>query len=42
MLTIYDRREQDKIDKSIFEVHPFLCAWLRGEGCEAEGSLSMP
>ena len=27
MLAIYDRREQDKIDKSIFEVHPFLSAW---------------
>jgi len=21
------RREQDKIDRSIFEVHPFLSAW---------------
>jgi hypothetical protein len=27
MLTIYARCEQDKIDKSIFEVHPFLSAW---------------
>jgi len=27
MLAIYDRREQDKIDRSIFEVHPFLPAW---------------
>ena len=27
MLVIYARCEQDKIDKSIFEVHPFLCAW---------------
>jgi hypothetical protein len=27
MLAIYARREQDKIDKSIFEVHPFLNAW---------------
>jgi integrase len=26
MLTIYAKREQDKIDKSIFEVHPFLSA----------------
>ena len=27
MLVIYAKREQDKIDKSIFEVHPFLSAW---------------
>jgi len=27
MLAIYAKREQDKIDKSIFEVHPFLSAW---------------
>jgi hypothetical protein len=27
MLVIYARREQDKIDRSIFEVHPFLSAW---------------
>jgi hypothetical protein len=27
MLVIYARREQDKIDKRIFEVHPFLSAW---------------
>jgi len=27
MLSIYAKREQDKIDKSIFEVHPFLSAW---------------
>jgi hypothetical protein len=27
MLTIYAKREQDKIDKSIFEVHPFLSVW---------------
>jgi integrase len=27
MLVIYAGREQDKIDKSIFEVHPFLSAW---------------
>jgi len=27
MLVIYARCEQDKIDKSIFEVHPFLSAW---------------
>jgi integrase len=27
MLTIYAKREQDKIDKSIFKVHPFLSAW---------------
>jgi integrase len=28
MLVIYAKHEQDKIDKSIFEVHPFLSAWL--------------
>jgi integrase len=27
MLVIYARRDQDKIDKSIFEVHPFIYAW---------------
>jgi hypothetical protein len=27
MLVIYARCEEDKIDKSIFEVHPFLSAW---------------
>ena len=27
MLAIYAKREQDKIDKSIFEVHPFLPIW---------------
>jgi len=27
MLVIYAKREQDKIDKRIFEVHPFLSAW---------------
>ena len=29
MPTIYAKREQDKIDKSIFKVHPFLSAWWR-------------
>jgi integrase len=32
MLTIYARCEQDKIDKSIFEVHPFLSAWSSSQG----------
>jgi len=27
MLVIYARHDQDKIDKSIFEVHPFLSIW---------------
>ena len=27
MLVIYAKREQDKIDKGIFEVHPFLPIW---------------
>lgn len=27
MLVLYARREQDKIDKSIFQVHPFLPVW---------------
>jgi len=30
MLAIYARREQDKIDRSIFEVHPFLGCWSKG------------
>ena len=30
MLAIYDRREQDKIDRSVFEVHPFLPVWGQG------------
>jgi hypothetical protein len=33
MLVIYARCEQDKIDKSIFEVHPFLPAWSCSQGC---------
>ena len=32
MLAIYARCEQDKIDKSIFEVHPFLSAWSSSQG----------
>jgi len=32
MLVIYVRFEQDKIDKSIFEVHPFLSAWSSSQG----------
>lgn len=32
MLAIYARCEQDKIDKSIFEVHPFLSAWSSSRG----------
>jgi integrase len=42
MLAIYAKREQDKIDKSIFEVHPFLSAWSSSQGCEAERSFSVP
>jgi hypothetical protein len=42
MLVIYARREQDKIDTSIFEVHPFLCAWSSNQGCRAERSVSVP
>jgi hypothetical protein len=38
MLVTYARREQDKIDKSIFEVHPFLSAWSSSQGCKAEDS----
>jgi len=33
MLTIYARCEQEKIDRSIFEVHPFLSAWSSSQGC---------
>jgi integrase len=42
MLVIYARCEQDKIDKSIFEVHPFLSAWSSSQGCKAERSVSVP
>jgi len=42
MLAIYDRREQDKIDRSIFEVHPFLSAWSSSQGCKAERSVTVP
>ena len=42
MLVIYAKHEQDKIDKSIFEVHPFLSAWSSGQGCKAERSVSVP
>jgi len=38
MLAIYARREQDKIDKSVFKVHPFLSAWSCSQGCKAEDS----
>jgi hypothetical protein len=30
MLVIYARCERDKIDRSIFEVHPFLAVWAEG------------
>jgi hypothetical protein len=30
MLVIYARCEQEKIDRSIFEVHPFLPVWRKG------------
>jgi hypothetical protein len=42
MLTIYAKREQAKIDKSIFKVHPFLSAWSSSQGCKAERSVSVP
>jgi len=42
MLVIYARREQDKIDKSIFEVHPFLHAWSSNQSRKAERSVSVP
>lgn len=42
MLAIYDRREQDKIDRDTFGIHPFLSAWSSGEGCKAERSVSVP
>jgi integrase len=42
MLVIYARCEQDEIDKSIFEVHPFLSAWSSSQGCKAERSVSVP
>jgi len=40
MLVIYASCEQDKIDRSIFEVHPFLSAWSGSQGCKAERSIS--
>ena len=40
MLAIYARCDQDKIDKSIFEVHPFLPAWSSSQSCKAERSVS--
>jgi hypothetical protein len=42
MVVIYARCEQDKMDRSIFEVHPYLSAWSSGEGCEAERSVGAP
>lgn len=42
MLVIYARCEQDKIDRSIFEVHPFLSAWSSSQGYKAEQSISVP
>ncbi len=41
MLMIYARCEQDKIDKSIFEVHPFLPAWSSSQGCKGERSVNI-
>jgi len=38
MPVIYAKRDQDKIDKSIFKVHPFLSAWSSSQGCKAEDS----
>ena len=32
MLPIYARREQEKIDRSIFEVHRFLSTWSSRQG----------
>jgi integrase len=42
MLAIYAKRKQDKIDKSIFEVHPFLHAWSCSQGCKAGRRVSVP
>jgi len=36
MLATYARCEQDKIDRNIFEVHPFLSAWSSSQGCKGE------
>jgi hypothetical protein len=41
MLMVYARCEQEKIDRSIFEVHPFLSAWSSNQGCKAERSVSV-
>jgi hypothetical protein len=42
MVAIYAQQNQADIDKCIFRVHPFLCAWLDSQGCEAERSVSVP
>jgi hypothetical protein len=41
MVAIYARSEQDKIDKNIFEVHPFLPAWSSSQSCKAERGVSV-
>jgi len=41
MLVIYAKREQAKIDKSIFDVHPFLSAWSCSQGCKDERIISV-
>jgi hypothetical protein len=41
MLAIYDRRDQEEVDRSIFEVHPFLSTWSSSQGCKGEGKVSM-
>lgn len=46
MLAIYAKRNQEEIDKSIFEVHPFLKVWsekrlnFTGERSEVKGERS--
>jgi len=41
MLAIYDRREQHKIDRSIFEVHPFLSFWSSNRSNQTEDSQKL-
>jgi len=42
MLVIYAKCEQERIDRSIFEVHPFLSAWSSSQGRRAEWTVGVP
>ena len=40
MLVIYAKREQDKIDTSVFAVHPFLSFWNGTRGIDKDSKVS--